>query len=130
MTVMDALVGLAAAALTLGVAALLPRPNTRLLLGILLGLVAGVYVGGALAKGGREELLIHGTVALAFVAATLIAFQGRPVVLGIVWWLHAFWDLLLHGGYVATSVAGWYPPACLAYDAVIGGALVYWGTKR
>lgn len=84
-----ALQGLAAALLSVGVAALLP-PEARLdLFALVLALTAGIYLGFGFLDGRPRERALETVAALAFLAAALVGAQGRPLVLAAAWAAHA-----------------------------------------
>jgi hypothetical protein len=117
-------VGIVVAVLTLLAAFRLPRSRRSLLFSLLLVAAAGVYVGGALSVRGWTLAL----EAVAFVAFGIAAFSGvrNPVILGLVWPLHALWDLLHHLDFLPTPIARWYRVACFAADVVWGFVILGW----
>lgn len=119
----DPLKGTLLAALTIGLALLLPEAAVVPLLALLLVFAAAVYVGFAEMdpEGGRRRL--QWGVALAFVAVALLGLMTSPWIVAAGWILHAGWDLLHHRGAVPTRTSAWYPRACLAYDLIVGGFL-------
>lgn len=127
-TVTRALRGLAApvgagvvlAVLTGVVALLLDDAVAFAGLAVLLGLIAGAYLGFAAADGrirafATESVGIAVTVALALLALALEA----PALLAAGYVGHGLWDLLHHPRALDTVVPSWYPPFCLAYDVVV-----------
>ena len=75
-----------------------------------------VYVGFAVAAGGRglPRELLGTAVYLPFVVA---GWRGANLAVAAGWALHVVWDLALHGA--ATTTPGWYPGLCVGFDLVV-----------
>jgi hypothetical protein len=89
-------------------------------LAVLLGMIAGVYLGFALADGRLRALrteyagiVVHGALAIVALAT------GSALVLAAGYLCHAVWDSL-HPRTVDTVVPWWYVPLCVGYDVVVG----------
>jgi hypothetical protein len=97
----------------------LPRSQRSLVFALLLAAAAGVYLGGALGLRHAPTLTAE---ALAFLAFGAAAFWGArvPLVLGLVWPIHALWDLVHYLEFVHTSIPRVYEVACFAADVVWG----------
>jgi hypothetical protein len=91
---------------------------------VILVLIAGVYIGFAIEDGRRNKLVIEVAVALGFVALVLLGMWKWPWLIPAGYFLHGVWDLLHHPIKVGARVRKWYPPACIAYDWLVG-AFVY-----
>jgi hypothetical protein len=91
---------------------------------VILVLIAGVYIGFAIEDGRRNKLVIEVAVALGFVALVLLGMWKWPWLIPAGYFLHGVWDLLHHPIKVGARVRKWYPPACIAYDWLVG-AFIY-----
>ena len=63
-------------------------------------------------------------VAIGFVALVLLGMWKWPVLIPAGYFLHGVWDLLHHPVKLGARVKKWYPPACIAYDWLVG-AYIY-----
>ena len=88
--------------------------------GVSLILVAGIYVLFLLRGGEGNWLWIEPAGVLLYGFFAIIGMTLSPIMLGIGWLLHAFWDAGLHSGDSAHFVPSWYPGFCLGYDLVLG----------
>lgn len=115
---------IAAALLTIAAAAALGAERGFELLALLLAFAAAVYVGVGLQGSDRRRARIEWIVALGFAAAALAGLWIAPAFLAAGWIGHGAWDWVHHR---RRSPAGarWYPSACLAYDWVVGGYVVF-----
>lgn len=86
---------------------------------LLLAAAAGIYLGGALGLRHTPTLMAETAAFLAFGVA---AFWGArvPIVLGLVWPIHAIWDLVHYLEFVHTSIPRSYEVVCFAADVVWG----------
>jgi len=87
---------------------------------ILLGMIAGIYIGFAIQDGRTSRIALEGSVALGFVALILLGLWRWPVLIATGYFLHGLWDLLHHPFKLGTRVQTWYPPACVVYDWLVG----------
>lgn len=113
--------GLGLAAITIGGAALVPADASFAVLAVLLGLIAGVYVGFAILSGTPQAPMVQSAGALAFVllgAGALVT--GSAGLLASGYGLHALWDLAHHPGPLDAGQPDWYAIACVAYDLAVG----------
>lgn len=115
----DVAFGLVASAITVAVALLLPSAARIPLLGVSLGVAAGVYPGFAYGGTSVRERGIQWAVTAAFalVATAGIAFSAWWIAIG--WVLHAVWDGVHHAGRRGAWVPAHYPMFCLTYDLVL-----------
>jgi len=91
---------------------------------ILLWIAALIYIGFAMFNGattGWARVEVGGVVGFGVVAA--LGWRW-PVAVGLGWLAHAMWDVLVHPGGLPGYVPSWYPPVCLGFDVVVGGALI------
>jgi hypothetical protein len=126
MTVFKGVVaGLALAAVTIVIGLALPAGKALLLLAVLLGLIAGVYVGFVIPSQRSTIVLTEGVAALAFVALAAAApFTTHGIgILAIGYFLHGAWDLAHHPGPLP-GAPHWYAGSCVAYDVVIGAFIL------
>ena len=113
------------AAATIGVALLLPAGQGLFFLAVLLGLIAGVYVGFVI-PGNRMAIIVTESVAaLAFVAlSTAAPFTAHGIgILAIGYFLHGAWDLAHHPGPLE-GAPHWYALSCVIYDWAIGAFIL------
>jgi hypothetical protein len=105
--------------------ALLPRDKARLLAGLALTVAGGAYFGFGVADGRAHALAAQSGEFLAFGGLAYLGVQRQSsALLGGGWLAHAAWDALHARGGGPTRVPAWYPPACAAYDAAVGAALL------
>ncbi|MFW6089023.1 MAG: hypothetical protein ACODAB_04665 [Gemmatimonadota bacterium] len=120
----DAGRGLGAAVLTVLLALVAPPAMRVPIVGVLLGVAAGVYPGfaqsgaaaGSQPAAGAAEARLQWVVALLFatIAVIGIAVSAWGLVAG--WVLHAAWDARHHAGRRGDWVPRRYPMFCLTYD--------------
>lgn len=91
---------------------------------ILLVLIAGIYIGFAIEDGRQNRIVLESLVALGFCALILLGMWKWPVLIAAGYFLHGVWDVLHHPFKLGARVKKWYPPACLAYDWLVG-AYIY-----
>ena len=120
-----ALGGLVLAAATMVVALILPASTALLGLAVLLGLIAGVYVGFAVIDGRWFVFVAESVAALAFLVLSVYVFRSaHPVgLLAAGYFLHGAWDLAHHPGPLVGDRA-WYAAACVVYDWAIGAFIL------
>ena len=117
--------GLAFAVVTLAVVWVLPRPVALDLLAVLLGVVAGVYVGFALLDGRTSAKIIEGIGLAVFLWFAMMGLWSSPMWLAAGYFLHILWDFAHHPRAIPTKTVSWYPPACLVYDGLLGAYILY-----
>lgn len=121
-------------AAALGATAMTAPKNRAAFVYAQLVLMAGVYVGFAvahidgaavLAKGNWSALVTESVLAIGFMLAGLAALQSsRPWLLGVLILIHGAVDLL-HLTFEAAHSPDWYAFLCLIYDALVGAAAVW-----
>ena len=95
------------------------RQGLELLAAILVA--AGVvYIGAALAHGGRRVLRLETIVGVGFAVWALLTLWYAPRLMGVGYIAHGFWDLLHHPHRVGARAGKWFPPFCLVYDVLVG----------
>ena len=109
------------AGITLIVPILLDDSDALAFLAVLLGLIGGVYLGFALMDGRQREFWVELVGVALFVALPMIALAtAEPLVLAAGYVGHALWDAIHHPRGVHTRIPGWYVPACLGFDVLVG----------
>ena len=98
---------------------------------ILLGVIAGIYVGFALQKGSINQAIVEIAAAIIFALMALLGATVSIWFVPLVYGLHGFWDLAHHGrkngDEVFVRVPRWYPPFCAVVDWVVAvGLVVIW----
>jgi hypothetical protein len=121
---MTYLITIALATLTCLVGYSLPFYKALDFYGIMLAMIAGVYIGFAISDGRRDKLILEVVIALGFCMLVLIGMWKWPVLIAVGYLLHAVWDLAHHPFKFGARVKSWYPPACVIYDALVG-AFIY-----
>jgi hypothetical protein len=105
---------------TLIIPSLLSADTAFGLLAILLGMIASVYLGYALADGRLRAFQVEYVGMVAFAAlATVSLAQGSAVLLALGYLGHGLWDLVHHRREVEVRMPWWYVPVCLGYDTVV-----------
>ncbi|MBW3663354.1 MAG: hypothetical protein KY469_09670 [Actinobacteria bacterium] len=96
------------------------------LLAVLLGAIAGIYVGFGLRDGRTTELVVESVVAAAFVAVAVLALATqRTWLLAVGLAAHGVWDIAHHPRHgMTTHLPRWYPPMCAVYDVVVAVGIV------
>ena len=105
------LISIALATLTCLIGYSLPFYKALDFYGILLAMIAGVYVGFAITDGRRDKLILEAVVALGFCMLVLIGMWKWPVLIAAGYLLHVVWDLLHHPFKLGARVKSWYPPS-------------------
>lgn len=125
----DVSTGLGASAVTIAIALLLPPAARIPLLGVALGVAAGVYPGFAHGGTPARERAIQWAAAVAFAAVATAGIVFSAWWLTIGWILHAAWDALHHAGRRGTWVPNHYPMFCLSFDLVLAlyAGFLAWG---
>lgn len=92
---------------------------------ILLVLITGIYIGFAVEDGRRGKLILETIVALGFCVLVLLGMWKWPILIAAGYFLHGVWNLLHHPIKLGARVKNWYPPACLAYDWLVGAYIYF-----
>ena len=96
--------------------------------GIIAAVIAAIYIGFALGDGRPRALGIEAGFAAAFVVAAGIGALAVPQLLALALLAHAGWDVLHHRSVAlirTSTVPTWYPSACMLYDALAAGAVLF-----
>jgi Family of unknown function (DUF6010) len=83
-----------------------------------------IYIGFLLLGASGHWLWIEPAGAVIYGTFALLGAKRFPMLVGIGWLLHGFWDVGLHLGDNAHFVPYGYPGACLGYDLVAGIYLI------
>jgi len=88
-------------------------------------IAALIYVGFAVFGASWEHLPMElgGVLIYGFIA--FLSKKHTLYWLAFGWIIHVCWDLFLHSGTTTPYVPDWYPGACLGFDLVIGGYIIY-----
>lgn len=109
--------------ISLAVHFVLPQDISHTLAALLLAMIAGIYVGFAALDGRMSRILVESVVACLFVAFALWSLISAPYLLPLGYIAHAGWDFLHHTPLFKVSMPGWYIPACVVYDVMVGVGL-------
>lgn len=96
----------------------------------LLALTSAVYLGSALSDGRRQVFVVEGLASLLVFATALAGLWVSTVWLAVGYFAHGLWDLVHHPHRLGAPVRmPWFPPACLAFDWIVGGFVLLsdWG---
>ena len=107
------------------VALLMGLPSRKIygLLAVLLGVLAGIYLGAAFATGRATPKLTEGAAVLVFSALAVWGIWRSPLYLAAGYLAHGLWNLAHHRKEARMGIPAWWPPFCLVYDWVIAGAI-------
>lgn len=108
---------------SVGVHLMIPRAVSHDLFAVVLGALGGVYLGGALRGGSRNDVAITAIGALLCIALGTAGLRGPVWITGAGFVLHAVWDWV-HHAMRRQTVGRWWPPFCAIYDVVVGGYLL------
>jgi hypothetical protein len=89
---------------------------------VILGLIAGIYIGFALVDGRVRWLVIECVIAIAFVSAATAGVMQWQWAIPIAYAVHGLWDWA-HHSLVETHLPRWYVPMCAIYDWVAAAGL-------
>lgn len=116
--------GLCLAGLTYLATKPLPSETVLDVHAVLLGGIAAVYVGFALADGNLRYVAVESVGALGFFVLAIMGLAWSVWFLIAGYILHGFWDLAHHNRRIPTDFAEWYIPLCLVYDVAVGIYLI------
>jgi hypothetical protein len=100
----------------------LPLPASQQLAALVLGLVAGIYVGFAVVDGRLATFGIEAAVAAAFLAAAVAGLWVSPWLVPAAYAVHGLWDMA-HHRHVSTAMPRWYIPFCAVFDWTFAAGL-------
>ena len=114
------------AAITIAFVTLIPEQYVFDFLAVLLALIAGVYLGFAIADGKMRGLLVQGVNIFFIMALILVSLLVHPYFLAAGYFAHGIWDMVHHSrlGLVHTKVPELYIHACMLYDWIIGAFIL------
>ncbi|MEM1127566.1 MAG: hypothetical protein AAGI71_13015 [Bacteroidota bacterium] len=119
----DILIGLGLAAVTVGSARLAGFDRDSAFYPTILAVIALLYVLFGVMDARVGVIVSEGAVALVFVALAVAGFKRS------VWWLvagyaiHGVWDLVHDAVITNNGVPVWWPHFCIAYDGAIAAYL-------
>ena len=120
--------GLLAAGITMGVAAVFPEALVFPFFAAVLGLIAGVYPGIAMADPLEGRSGLQWTAAVGIFLLGLVGIWISPLLLAGAWLLHGLWSFLHRFTSLGNSVPDEYPDFCLSFDLVAAVFVIYmWG---
>lgn len=113
-------------ALTLPVHALVPHEVSVGLAAIMMGMIAGVYLGFALMDGRDKIIGLEMLVIFGFIGAAMAGLLINPLIMAATYFAHGLWDMAHHNR-VSTRMPRFYIPACMIFDwiAAVGLALIW-----
>ena len=117
--------GLLASGITMGVAAVFPETLAFPFFAAVLGVVAGVYPGAAMADPVKGRPTLQWVAAVTFMSLGLFGLWISHVLLVGAWLLHWLWSLVHHLTGLGEGVPEGYPEFCLSYDLVAASFLAY-----
>jgi hypothetical protein len=97
----------------------LPVAERRVTEGVMLAIVAAIYIGFALAERSGPNLVIELAFATAIIVIVFIGLEHSRYWIAGGLAAHGVWDLLHHPRrpVIGTQeLPRWYPPACLVFD--------------
>lgn len=113
--------------LSLPVHLLLDHAQSVQLAGMVLAVIAGIYIGFALQRGSSGQILIELAGAGGFIAAALYGLWVFAWLIPVAYVLHGVWDYAHHRQNGLVAVPRWYPPFCAVYDWIYAAGLsVVW----
>ncbi len=122
------LLGLLAAGITMGIAAVFPPPLVFPLLAAFLGLMAGLYPGLAMSAPEVGRPGLKWTVAVLLLLLGLAGLWMSPLLLAAAWLLHGLWSLLHRVTHLGDGVPEELSGACFTYALVMAAFSTYmWG---
>ena len=91
----------------------LPRSKAFMLLAVVLGALASVYVGAALTTGRTVHRVAESVAASACVTLATLGVWHSPLFLVVGYLTHGLWDLAHQQKGIPTRITAWWPPFCL-----------------
>jgi hypothetical protein len=88
-----------------------------------LAMIAGIYVGFAVADGRVKVIAVESSVAFTFVVVGAAAITGTPWLLVAGFVGHGLKDLWQHRTHFVANTR-WWPPFCMAVDWVVAAVIV------
>ena len=100
----------------------LPLPASQQLAALVLGLVAGIYIGFAVVDGRLAIFRIEAGVAAIFLSAAVAGLWVSPWLVPAAYAAHGFWDIA-HHRHVGTAMPRWYISFCAVFDWTFAAGL-------
>ena len=117
--------GLLAGGITVGLAAVFPEALVFPFFAVVLGLMAGVYPGLAMADPMGGSSVLQWTAVAGFLILGLVGLWISPLLLAGAWLFHWVWSFLHRLTALGDGVPDEYPGFCLSYDLVMAGFVFY-----
>ena len=94
---------------------------------VLIGLIAGIYFGFAVTRGGPRDQFVEFSVSGGYAVAGIVGLVAAPIVLPLAYFGHALWDLAHHNRWKLplVSIPQWYVPWCVIIDVIVGFGLIF-----
>lgn len=121
-----AILGFVAAVVTISIAAFIPKSISLQFFGILLGVIAGVYLGYGISDGRAREIIIECGNIFLMLSLIFTGILVSPYFLALGYFAHGIWDIAHHPKLVQTKVPQSYIYLCSIYDWVAGIFIVVW----
>ncbi len=123
-SVAGAVTGFTLGAACLPLFALLSDQALFIFFGVLLGMIAAVYLGFALADGRVTSIWAESLAVVIFgTLATSALTLEQPLVLVAGFVGHGMWDAI-HPHAVDTGMPAWYAPLCIGFDFVFAAYIL------
>jgi hypothetical protein len=120
--------GLLAGGITLGFAAVFPEGLVFPFLAVVLGLVAGIFPGMAMADLSGERRGLQWVLALLLVSLGMGGLWTSPALLAGAFFLHCFWSFLHKFTALGDGTPEGFPAFSISFDLVLAGFVLYvWG---
>ncbi len=123
------ILALIGAAITVGVAFLLPKQNALDFFAIVLAVIFGAYFGFAF-SGSASKKYVGVEIAniILGIIISLLSLIITPYFLVIGFFWHGLWDLIHHKKVMLAKVdvPEWYVYGCVFYDWAVGALLIWW----
>lgn len=104
----------------------LPPGLSLVFAAILLGLIAGVYLGFAVMNGDNVQQIVEFNVTCLFSLAAFLGIAVNPWFIPLAYLAHGIWDFAHHNRarFGLVPIPQWYVPWCAMIDAVVGLGLI------
>ena len=120
-TLLECLVGIVAAVISLALIRDYVWTTQRKLVAIWLVVAALIYPALAILRGANDQLRYEFMGVALYGALAWIGWRYSLILLAAGWALHGLWDNLTHGAFMPA----WYPMACLGFDLVLAAFIVW-----
>lgn len=90
---------------------------------LMITMIAGVYVGFAVADGRPRIIAVESTVVVGFVIASAVAATATPWIVVALYLAHGAMDLWQHPTQFVRGTR-WWPPFCFAVDITVAAQLL------